>query len=519
MHNNYHFFKGLIPELQKKLINNYLKACFSQNKDELMLHFENSKHEAFFLKASLKPIFSCLSFPSDFARTKKNSVNLFPEFIGLAVINITLYKNERCFSINFENGLDLLFKMHGNRANIIAYENKMAFKRFKHNFPNDLTLDISTLDRELERSKSAFIENEGNYMKLYPTFGKLIKKYLSSIDYQKKSIEDQWSIIQLLAEDLNNPKQYYTIKWKDEIFFSLVKIGEIIKEGNSAIESVTAFYYYYSKEQFVNTEKKHLLRNLEKKKDQYKNYISKSSQKLKDIEDKPGYNQLADIIMANMHQIAAHTTQVELFNFYTNEMVKIHLKEHLSPQKNAENLYRKSKNQQIEIDQIKAAIRKKEEELFAVEQEIEAIESAEDVKSIKKLSKLHKPEKQNQVELRIPYKKFETQGYVIMVGKGARENDELTLKYAKKDDLWLHAKDVTGSHVILKHQSNKPFPAEVIEKAAQLAAYYSKRKTDSLVPVITTPKKFVRKPKGLPPGKVHVDKEETILVSPSAWWI
>lgn len=122
------------------------------------------------------------------------------------------------------------------------------------------------------------------------------------------------------------------------------------------------------------------------------------------------------------------------------------------------------------------------------------------------------------MEERVPYKKFETSGFVILVGKGARENDELTLKYAKKDDLWLHAKDVSGSHVILKQQSNKPFPREVIEKAAQLAAYYSKRKTDSLTPVIVTPKKFVRKPKGLPPGLVHVDKEDTILVSPNDWW-
>jgi predicted ribosome quality control (RQC) complex YloA/Tae2 family protein len=199
-------------------------------------------------------------------------------------------------------------------------------------------------------------------------------------------------------------------------------------------------------------------------------------------------------------------------------MITISLKEQLSPQKNAENLYRKSKNQQIEINQLKSAIAHKESELLLINKEIEEIKLAEDVKSIKKLSKKNKPASYNQVEVRVPYKRFETNGFVILVGKGARENDELTLKYAKKEDMWLHAKDVTGSHVILKHQSNKNFPMEVIEKAAQLAAYYSKRKTDSLVPVITTQKKYVRKPKGLPPGKVHIDKEETILVSPDTWW-
>ena len=85
---------------------------------------------------------------------------------------------------------------------------------------------------------------------------------------------------------------------------------------------------------------------------------------------------------------------------------------------------------------------------------------------------------------------------------------------AHKDDLWLHAKDVSGSHVIIKFQAGKTFPTTVIEKAAQLAAWYSKRKSDSLCPVIYTPKKFVRKPKGAAPGSVIVDRENVILVTP-----
>lgn len=153
------------------------------------------------------------------------------------------------------------------------------------------------------------------------------------------------------------------------------------------------------------------------------------------------------------------------------------------------------------------------------ESKLEEIASAEDIKAIKKLIKQNPVKERAQVELKVPYKKFEYGGFTILVGKGARENDELTLKYAKKNDLWLHAKDVTGSHVVLKQQSSKPFPQDVVEKAAQAAAFYSKRKSDSLSPVIVTPKKFIRKPKGLPPGMVHIDKEETILVKPEAWWI
>jgi predicted ribosome quality control (RQC) complex YloA/Tae2 family protein len=68
--------------------------------------------------------------------------------------------------------------------------------------------------------------------------------------------------------------------------------------------------------------------------------------------------------------------------------------------------------------------------------------------------------------------------------------------------------------VVIKYQAGKKFPVMVIERAAQLAAFYSKRKTDSLCPVIVTPKKFVRKPKGYPQGAVMVDKEEVVMVEP-----
>ncbi len=101
-----------------------------------------------------------------------------------------------------------------------------------------------------------------------------------------------------------------------------------------------------------------------------------------------------------------------------------------------------------------------------------------------------------------------------MVGKHAKANDELTLKVANKDDLWLHAKDVAGSHVVIRHQAGKNIPKTVLERAAQLAAWFSKRKTDSLCPVIYTPKKHVRKRKGTAPGAVVVEKEQILMVEP-----
>ena len=106
-------------------------------------------------------------------------------------------------------------------------------------------------------------------------------------------------------------------------------------------------------------------------------------------------------------------------------------------------------------------------------------------------------------------------GTTILIGKNAKSNDTLLNTYSKKEDLWLHVKDTPGSHVIIKCTNSNIFPIEIIEKAAQLAAHYSKRKSETLVPVSYTPRKYVRKRKGDPPGMVRVDREKVILVTPA----
>ena len=96
------------------------------------------------------------------------------------------------------------------------------------------------------------------------------------------------------------------------------------------------------------------------------------------------------------------------------------------------------------------------------------------------------------------------------------ENETILRSFTQKNDLWLHAKDVSGSHVIIKEIPGRNFPKPVIEKAAELAAYHSKKRNETTCPVIYTPRKYVRKRKGDPPGMVIIDKEQVILVRPKA---
>jgi predicted ribosome quality control (RQC) complex YloA/Tae2 family protein len=105
-------------------------------------------------------------------------------------------------------------------------------------------------------------------------------------------------------------------------------------------------------------------------------------------------------------------------------------------------------------------------------------------------------------------------GYDVYVGRNARNNDKLTMAFARKDDLWLHAREAQGSHVVIRQKGKAPIPAEVVAFAAGLAAWYSKQRNSGLVAVLHTPRKYVRKSKRMAPGQVLVDRSETLLVPP-----
>ena len=220
--------------------------------------------------------------------------------------------------------------------------------------------------------------------------------------------------------------------------------------------------------------------------------------------------------MANMHTIELHIKEVNLNNFYDDSEITIKLNPKLSPQKNAENYYRKSKNQKIEIQKLQETLKSKKNIIQLISSQLVAINSIETTSELRKYLKdnaINPITLANKI-ISLPYHDLSFEGYSIWIGKNAKNNDIVTQKLAWKEDLWLHAKDVSGSHVIIKHKSGQVIPKHVIEKAAQWAAFYSKRKNESLCPVIVTPKKFVRKPKGLPPGAVVVDKEQVVLVTP-----
>jgi predicted ribosome quality control (RQC) complex YloA/Tae2 family protein len=514
VHNNYYFLRQVSKSLENVLINTVISECFSQQKEELILRFETHTLP-FYIKASLLPAFSVLSFPENFQRARKNSVDLFEKIIGRRVQGIRQFKNERSFAIQLSEGVTVLFKMHGNRANVVIFENGEANDLFKNSLEADANLRLDSLDREIDWSPEGFQNNVDKLPGLYFTFGKLIWRYLDETGFQSKPAAQKYEAIQTLRASLENPSFYITLL-DNSIRLSLVKTGEIRKKLSDPLEASNEFYYTFSQTSAFLQEKNHVLSVLKTKLSGSKSFYKKNLDKLQELRHDNNYKEWADLIMANMHQIKPGTEQITVANFYNENLpVDIKLKKTLSPQKNAEVYYRKSKNQQIEIDRLQQTISAKEIEIVRLEKLLQETEETTDLKEMKRLngmvSSAEGSKKQGET---VPYHEFLMSGFKIWVGKNAQSNDVLTLKLGYKEDLWLHAKDVAGSHVLIKHQAGKNFPKDVIERAAQLAAYNSKRKNETLCPVIVTPRKFVRKRKGDPAGAVVVEREEVIMVEP-----
>ena len=121
MHNNYYFLRILSGQLRQILMYARLKQCFSQEKDELVLGFERQNGDDFYIKCSLGPQFSSLQFPDSFHRAGRNSIDLFSDLLLAEVQEVEMYENERAFGIHFLGNYVLVFKLFGNRANLILY--------------------------------------------------------------------------------------------------------------------------------------------------------------------------------------------------------------------------------------------------------------------------------------------------------------------------------------------------------------------------------------------------------------
>ena len=225
---------------------------------------------------------------------------------------------------------------------------------------------------------------------------------------------------------------------------------------------------------------------------------------LERLEEAESLRQKADLLLARLKEVPRGAGKVVLEGF-DGKPVEIPLDPTLSPQENARKLYDRARRLEELAERALELIPQTEEKLRALEREIERVRQA-DLQELLDLSRKPKEGKGPRLGLRYT----SPSGYPVLVGRNAKENDLLT-RMAHSEDLWFHAQGVPGSHVILKAEGKNP-PLDDLLFAARLAAYYSKARGETQVPVDYTRKKHVWRPRKAAPGQVLYTHAKTLFV-------
>lgn len=334
------------------------------------------------------------------------------------------------------------------------------------------------------------------------------------------------SLNDLIAQ---NPKGSIVIlkgKTKDFYFSPLTYYQGEYKAMDSLSETLEFYFDRREQEAIFTSQKTAYSKTLAQARDKLKRKIAKQEKEMGDAVSGDKYRLYAELITAYLYQIPAHEDKVELPNFYDEEKpITIRLLPELSPSDNAARYFRRYNKAKTARDAIKTHLKENKAELEYLENLCYSMDSAANHKDLEVVreeaistgylkDKTKAKGKKKKVADALPPYKCEYMGHTISIGRNNKQNDKLTLKLSDKDDIWLHTKDIPGSHVIISRNNGKDIPDEVIAKAAAYAAFHSKAKNADKVPVDYTAVKQVKKPNGAKPGMVIYFEQNTLYVKP-----
>ena len=339
------------------------------------------------------------------------------------------------------------------------------------------------------------------------------------------------SIIQRIKTSNFAPTIVFMSNNEEVLAFSSIDLkqyGDYPKTHFDSISKVLEeFYIVRDSMDRIRQKSMDLRKSVSIKLDRTYNKLAKQKEELLDAEKREKYKIIGDLITANMYKLEKGLKEIEVNNYYSedNELIKITLDPQLTPSQNAQKYYKKYNKLKNAFELVSEHIIKTKEEVDYLENILTAMDNCTEVSDldeikaeliregyIKNNSKANK--KNASLKMSKPRHYISSDGFDIYVGKNNSQNDYLTLKFSSKNDIWLHTKDIPGSHVIIIKKS-ETIPPSTIQEGAMIAAFYSKAKLSSNVPVDFTERKNVRKPNGAKPGMVIYDYYNTVYVTPA----
>ncbi|MCO6495334.1 MAG: DUF814 domain-containing protein [Bacteroidetes bacterium] len=491
IHNPFFIFE-FVNSSKSLLVGTCLEFAIADKQEKLYLQFENNiSIHAYFLNGNCY-----YTLFKDKSIDKKTSKPRFSTLRNKRVIEIKSVKFERIFYIEFEDGSILLFMLFGRHSNILLYESKQTLPKeiFRYNIENDKNRCFISLTE----SKSIGIHNNTSIQDIKFIPPEIIKIFPN----QKFNTQ----------EDLENFCYSFDIEWLWENNQIIPRINSQSK--SNILETLQHFFQYSINTILVTELRNSLLKSNENELKKKKKTLAATQKYLLELQSQRSKKEIADLIMTNLHLFDNNKMEIIVDDFYLGTKTKITLPDtKTSPLKYAEKLYKKSSGIKQEIILTQSKIQSLESQIEQLQTTISKIASLNTYKELKTFTKSSDKEKQ---VANLPFHEYQIENFNIRIGKNDKSNDEMLAHYSNKNDYWLHAKDYAGSHVLIKrNNAEENIPENIVQTAASWAAWFSKGKNQSLLPVIVTLRKFVRKGKNLKPGQVIVEKEKTVLVRPA----
>ena len=301
--------------------------------------------------------------------------------------------------------------------------------------------------------------------------------------------------------------------------FSALLFSDSKTQMSTLSELLDTFYKDKAERDRVNQQASELIRRVENELEKNRKKLVKQEEELLATENAEEFRQKGELLTTFLHQVPNDQDQVELDNYYTGEKIIISLDKALTPNQNAQRYFKRYQKLKEAVKHLTSLI----EETRATILYLESVETALAQASLTKIAEIREEliqtgfirrrQREKIQKRQKPEKYLATDGQtIILVGRNNLQNDELTFKMAKKDELWFHAKDIPGSHVVIT--GNLQPSDEVKTDAAELAAYFSKARLSNLVQVDMIETRKLNKPTGGKPGFVTYTGQKTLRVTP-----
>lgn len=534
MLNHHYTLYQIVRDLQQKLINTKIIECWTQEKDEVMFVF-NDGGELYNLCVNLSDMEQAIYLRDKFARARANSKDLFPSILGGTIRKIDIADNDRTIFIRLNNKVIVINLGAKSEHNILILNNEHKIentfyrqKELKHSdyvkrdniLPEANAENFKVVRRLLSNSNILLPRNYAN---------DLLNKYSIDLNIESNTIDNLSDVIAEAMEIRKaalDSKQYYLYIYEDNTaILSLLPLSgeqptpQIFTDIHLAITKRAG---YQKRSEAINISKAGIIKKLAKIKAKIEKNIHLCSQgdELEQLID--NYKLYADVLMSVPNPMITSGNTIEMSDWEGNP-ISIPLDERLNLLDNSQRYYKKIKKLKTDLDKRKELLPKFQKRLDTINKVLNDIENINSIKEIKRyMSDITSKDKGmskaiNEGGEATKYREFELgEGYTLYVGRNAANNDELTMKFAKANDVWMHARGSSGSHTVLRGSESKEVkpPKNILKIAAQITAYYSKQKNAKYVPVAYTYKKYVHKPKGANLGAVVMSKEEVIMAEP-----